>query len=103
MESNLFIQGVNNDFNDLNLSRAKEKASLYGVSYILFFGGKGLNVGYLEDNKTHAAFLGSFSQCNKSLYCDLKHFFGLTQNDEQIFLYKLTPPINQSYIINKTG
>lgn len=100
MEVNLFVQGANNDFNDLNISRAKEKASVHGVCYILFFGAKGIDMGYLGDNKTRATFLGSFSQCNKSLYCDMKRFFGLTLNDEKIFLYKLTPFVNQSYAIN---
>lgn len=91
IESNTFIQGVNNDFNDLNITRAREKAVKNGFSYVMFFGRNGLEQDLLRGNLTEVIPMGSFGQCDRGLYCSLKGFFGLLEDDEKIFLYKLVP------------
>ena len=89
IESNLFMQGINYDYNSLNITRSQEKARNNSFSYILYFGYEGLNLTYLESNNISISFLGSSSPCDKGIYCSMKRFSGITKNDENAFVYKL--------------
>lgn len=89
IKSTMFVQGLNHHlFNKLNVTEIEKKTEKYGFFYIILFE---TETNLLNDLKVPIKLLGTFSQCDKGVYCDLKQYFGLTLNDPKLYLYKTQP------------